>query len=108
MKKTLKVPQRRCVVDGTKLKNKLVAYDYGVKDLREALEKVIQMLTATYVEEFAGALATFTVQAACLSGRSCVVFQMRRVKPIVGLDEYFRFFSICSGCACTIDFVHEK
>jgi hypothetical protein len=46
MNKTLKAPRGHCLVAGTKLKNKLALYDYEVKDRREALEEVFQILAA--------------------------------------------------------------
>lgn len=44
MLKTLKSARANCIVDGTKLQEKLREYDYEVKGRREALEEVFQIL----------------------------------------------------------------
>ncbi|KAL2871185.1 UDP-4-keto-6-deoxy-glucose-3,5-epimerase/ UDP-4-keto-rhamnose-4-keto-reductase [Aspergillus lucknowensis] len=42
----LKAPRAHCVLDATKLQDKLREYGYAVKDQREALEEVFQILAA--------------------------------------------------------------
>lgn len=44
MNKTLKAPRGYCIVDGTKLKKKLAQYGYQIKERREALEEVFQIM----------------------------------------------------------------
>jgi N-acetyl-anhydromuramyl-L-alanine amidase AmpD len=44
MLKILKAPRANCVVDATKLKTKLHEYGYEIKDKREALEEVFQIM----------------------------------------------------------------
>lgn len=41
---TLKAPRANCVMDATKLQKKLEEYGYQIKDRREALEEVFQIM----------------------------------------------------------------
>ena len=44
MLNTLKAPRSNCILDATKLQTKLGQYGYQVKERREALEEVLQIM----------------------------------------------------------------
>lgn len=50
MLKILRAPRANCVMDATKLQNKLREYGYEIKDRREALEDVFQTMVARGLE----------------------------------------------------------
>lgn len=44
MRQTLRAPRAHCILDATKLQDKLSEYGYKIKNRREALEEVFQIM----------------------------------------------------------------